>query len=36
LAVDSENPDAYAFYQRVGMHCVRQHDEYERAIGAYH
>ena len=32
LAVDGENPDAYAFYQRVGMHRVRQHDEYEREI----
>jgi ribosomal protein S18 acetylase RimI-like enzyme len=28
LAVDGENLDAQAFYQRVGMRCVRQHDEY--------
>jgi mycothiol synthase len=33
LAVESENPGAYAFYQQVGMQPVRQHDEYERAIG---
>jgi mycothiol synthase len=32
LAVDGENLDAQAFYRRVGMHCVRQHDEYVRAI----
>jgi ribosomal protein S18 acetylase RimI-like enzyme len=32
LAVDGENLDAQAFYQRVGMRCVRQHDEYARAI----
>lgn len=32
LAVDSENHDAYALYQQVGMHRVRQHDEYEREI----
>ena len=35
LAVDSENPDAFAFYQQVGMFRVRQHDEYERAIGSH-
>jgi GNAT superfamily N-acetyltransferase len=33
LAVDSENPQARAFYERVGLRCVRQHDEYVRAIG---
>ena len=32
LAVDGENPNAYAFYQRVGMQRVRQHDEYAREI----
>ena len=32
LAVDSENPNAYAFYQRVGMERVRQYDEYARTI----
>jgi ribosomal protein S18 acetylase RimI-like enzyme len=36
LAVDGENPNAYAFYQQVGMQRVRQHDEYERAIGGCH
>ena len=34
LAVDGKNPDAQAFYQRVGMRCVRQHDEYARTISA--
>jgi ribosomal protein S18 acetylase RimI-like enzyme len=34
LAVDGENLDAQAFYRRVGMHCVRQHDEYARRIEA--
>jgi ribosomal protein S18 acetylase RimI-like enzyme len=32
LAVDGENPNAYVFYQWVGMQCVRQHDEYERVV----
>ena len=32
LAVDSENLHAQAFYQHVGMRCVRQHDEYVRVI----
>jgi ribosomal protein S18 acetylase RimI-like enzyme len=32
LAVDGENLDAQAFYRRVGLHCVRQHDEYKRTI----
>jgi ribosomal protein S18 acetylase RimI-like enzyme len=36
LAVESENPDAIAFYEQLGMQCVRQHDEYERAIGGHH
>jgi ribosomal protein S18 acetylase RimI-like enzyme len=35
LAVESENPGAYAFYQHVGMQPVRQHDEYVRAIGRH-
>jgi mycothiol synthase len=32
LAVDGENPDAYAFYEQIGMRRVRQHDEYARGI----
>lgn len=32
LAVESERPSAMAFYEQLGMRCVRQHDEYERAI----
>jgi mycothiol synthase len=35
LAVESENSSAYAFYRQVGMQPVRQHDEYERAIGGH-
>jgi ribosomal protein S18 acetylase RimI-like enzyme len=30
LTTDSENPYAYAFYQRLGMRRVRQYDEYEK------
>ena len=30
------NPDAIAFYEQLGMQRVRQHDEYERAIGGHH
>jgi ribosomal protein S18 acetylase RimI-like enzyme len=36
LAVDSENPNAYAFYEQVGMHQVRQYDEYARALDLSH
>jgi mycothiol synthase len=32
LTVDSHNPRAYAFYQRVGMKRVRQYDEYEKPL----
>ena len=33
LATESDNPDAIAFYEQLGMQRVRQHDEYERALG---
>jgi mycothiol synthase len=33
LTVDSDNPSAYLFYQRIGMRRMRQYDEYERRIG---
>jgi mycothiol synthase len=36
LATESDNPDAIAFYEQLGMQRVRQHDEYERAIGGHH
>jgi len=32
LTVDSHNPRAYAFYQRVGMKRIRQYDEYEKLL----
>jgi mycothiol synthase len=35
LAVDGENPNAYAFYEQVGMQRVRQHDEYARVVASY-
>jgi ribosomal protein S18 acetylase RimI-like enzyme len=36
LIVESENPRAMVFYEQLGMQRVRQHDEYERAIGSHH
>jgi mycothiol synthase len=36
LAAESDNPDAIAFYEQLGMQRVRQYDEYERAIGGHH
>jgi len=32
LTVDSDNPRAFTFYQRVGMKRVRQYDEYEKPL----
>lgn len=32
LTVDSDNPRAFTFYQRVGMERVRQYDEYEKPL----
>jgi ribosomal protein S18 acetylase RimI-like enzyme len=32
LAVESGNPRAYSFYQKIGMQRVRQYDEYEKPI----
>jgi len=32
LAVESENPNAIAFYERVGMKQTRRYDEYHREI----
>ncbi len=33
LGVDSENERAVHFYEGVGMHCVRQYDEYHKSFG---
>jgi ribosomal protein S18 acetylase RimI-like enzyme len=33
LTVASDNAGAHAFYQNVGMECVRQYDEYNRIVG---
>lgn len=30
LVVESTNPGAYAFYQRLGMKRIRQYDEYQK------
>jgi mycothiol synthase len=30
LVVESSNPDAYAFYQQLGMRKIRQYDEYQK------
>jgi mycothiol synthase len=32
LAVESGNPRAYTFYQKIGMQRVRQYDEYEKPL----
>ena len=32
LTVDSDNPRAFTFYQRVGMKRIRQYDEYEKPL----
>ena len=32
LAVDADNQNAVHFYERVGMRCIRQYDEYRRAL----
>jgi ribosomal protein S18 acetylase RimI-like enzyme len=32
LSVESRRPDAYAFYQRVGMKVAKQYDEYAKPI----
>jgi GNAT superfamily N-acetyltransferase len=32
LTVDSHNPRAFNFYQRVGMKRIRQYDEYEKPL----
>jgi ribosomal protein S18 acetylase RimI-like enzyme len=32
LTVESDNPRAFTFYQRVGMKRVRQYDEYEKPM----
>lgn len=32
LAVESENPNAIAFYERIGMKQTRRYDEYQREI----
>jgi ribosomal protein S18 acetylase RimI-like enzyme len=34
LAVESENPNAIAFYERVGMSPLRQYDEYQKYLTA--
>ena len=33
LVVDSDNPNAHTFYERVGMVRARQHDEYHKMLG---
>ena len=32
LVVDSDNPNAHAFYERVGMTVARQHHEYRKVL----
>jgi ribosomal protein S18 acetylase RimI-like enzyme len=32
LGVSSENPDAYSFYEKIGMRRVRQYDEYQKNL----
>jgi mycothiol synthase len=32
LAVAADNPQAVAFYQQIGMICLRRYDEYSRAV----
>ena len=32
LTVDSENPHAHLFYQRLGMQRVRQYEQHEKVI----
>jgi len=32
LAVDSDNPNAVQFYEKVGMRCVRQYDAYRKTL----
>jgi len=32
LGVSSENPNAYSFYEKIGMRRVRQYDEYQKDL----
>ena len=32
LAVDGDNPDAYRFYEGVGMYRLRQYDHYQKQL----
>lgn len=34
LTTESDNPNALAFYERIGMNVRRQYDEYTKAIGS--